>query len=91
VQGLLKGFDQTVNLILNDAHERVYSANSGVELVPLGLYIIRGDNVYVLSKAQAHNLLYICSGMIGEMDIDLDQRLDFANIKAPPLGPIWTQ
>lgn len=44
-QGKLKGFDQTVNVILNESHERVYSTSSGVEEVPLGLYIIRGDNM----------------------------------------------
>ncbi len=44
-QGTLKGFDQTINLVLDECHERVYSANAGVEQVILGLYIIRGDNV----------------------------------------------
>lgn len=46
-QGTLKGYDQAINLVLDDSHERVYSSNAGVEQVPLGLYIIRGDNVYV--------------------------------------------
>jgi hypothetical protein len=45
VQGFLRGFDQTVNLILDECHERVFSPNAGVEQVVLGLYIIRGDNV----------------------------------------------
>ena len=31
--GTLKGFDQTVNLILDDTHERVFSPNNGVEQV----------------------------------------------------------
>ena len=44
-QGTLKGFDQTVNLILDESHERVFSSGSGVEQVMLGLYIIRGDNM----------------------------------------------
>ena len=44
-QGTLKGFDQTVNIVLEGSHERVYSASSGVEQVQLGLYIIRGDNM----------------------------------------------
>ncbi len=47
LKGTLKGFDQTVNVILSGSHERVYSTGSGVELVQLGLYIIRGDNMYV--------------------------------------------
>ncbi len=45
VQGTLKGFDQTINLIMDECHERVYTATAGVEQVPLGLYIVRGDNV----------------------------------------------
>ena len=44
-QGMLKGFDQTINLILDESHERVYSSGQGVEQVILGLYIVRGDNV----------------------------------------------
>ena len=44
-QGTLKGFDQTINLILDDSYERVYSASAGVEQVILGLYIVRGDSV----------------------------------------------
>jgi len=46
-QGTLKGFDQTINLILDESHERVYSTTQGVEQVVLGLHIIRGDNVSV--------------------------------------------
>lgn len=45
LQGTLKGFDQTINLILDESHERVYSNTQGVEQVVLGLYIIRGDNM----------------------------------------------
>jgi len=45
LQGTLKGFDQTVNIILDESHERVFSSGSGVEQVLLGLYIIRGDNM----------------------------------------------
>lgn len=44
---MLKGFDQTTNIILQDCHERVFSPTAGVEQVPLGLYIIRGDNMWV--------------------------------------------
>ena len=44
-QGTLKGFDQVINLILDESHERVYNTVTGVDQVILGLYIIRGDNV----------------------------------------------
>lgn len=44
-QGRLRGFDQTTNVILEECHERVFTEHAGVEQVPLGLYIIRGDNM----------------------------------------------
>ncbi|CAB4031684.1 U6 snRNA-associated Sm LSm8 [Paramuricea clavata] len=72
IVGLLKGFDQTINLILDESHERVFSSTSGVEQVVLGLYIIRGDNIAV----------------IGEIDDDTDSSLDMANIRADPLNPV---
>jgi U6 snRNA-associated Sm-like protein LSm8 len=46
-QGTLKGFDQAVNVILAGCHERVFSETEGVDRVPLGLYLIRGDNMQV--------------------------------------------
>ncbi|KAK6175958.1 hypothetical protein SNE40_014330 [Patella caerulea] len=72
IVGTLKGFDQTINLVLDESHERVYSAGQGVEQVILGLYIIRGDNIAV----------------IGELDDDTDHGLDFQNIKADPLNAV---
>ena len=44
------GHDQVQNLILNDAHERVYSPDAPVEQAPLGLYVIRGDNICVIGE-----------------------------------------
>lgn len=44
-QGALRGYDQATNLILADCQERVFSTKSGVEVLALGLYLIRGDNV----------------------------------------------
>ncbi|CDW53729.1 LSM domain containing protein [Trichuris trichiura] len=73
VNGNLKGFDQTINLVLDEACERVYSKDQGIEQVQLGLYIIRGDNVAI----------------IGEMDEEMDRRLDLTNTRADPLMPIW--
>nr|ABM55599.1 U6 snRNA-associated Sm-like protein [Maconellicoccus hirsutus] len=70
--GTLKGFDQTLNVILDDSHERVYSTNQGVEQVVLGLHIIRGDNVVI----------------VGEIDETIDSRTDFSKIRAEPLPSI---
>jgi len=72
IVGILRGYDQTTNLILQDCHERVYSTKAPVEQIPLGLYLIRGDNIAV----------------IGEQDEDVDAALDFDTIRAPPLKPI---
>nr|CAD7430718.1 unnamed protein product [Timema monikensis] len=71
-QGTLKGFDQTINLILDESHERVYSTTQGVEQVVLGLHIIRGDNIAV----------------VGELDDNMDSRLDLSSIRAEPLNSV---
>ena len=49
IVGRLKGFDQTTNVILDECLERVFSSAAGVDQVQLGLYIVRGDNMCVLS------------------------------------------
>lgn len=48
--GTLIGNDQVQNLILSDATERVYSPDADVEEVPLGLYLIRGDNLCLVGE-----------------------------------------
>ena len=55
-----QGFDQLINLVLEDAHERVYSENAGVEQIPLGLYIIRGENVYVCPPIRTESIITPC-------------------------------
>lgn len=46
-QGMLKGTDVHTNIILSNAVERLFSVDEGVEMVPLGLYLIRGENMFV--------------------------------------------
>ncbi|KAG2485189.1 hypothetical protein HYH03_016078 [Edaphochlamys debaryana] len=71
--GLLRGYDQTTNLLLQECQERVYSTKSGVQVIQNpGIYCIRGDNVAV----------------VGEVDEEADAQLDLAATKAPPLAPI---
>ncbi|GLJ34669.1 hypothetical protein SUGI_0697360 [Cryptomeria japonica] len=53
IVGILRGFDQATNLILDESHERVYSTTAGVEQLVLGLYIIRGDNISVSTSTKA--------------------------------------
>ncbi|OTF75872.1 Lsm1-like protein [Euroglyphus maynei] len=74
IVGTLKGFDQTINIIMEECHERVYSVSAGVEQVFLGLYIIRGDNVYV--------------AVVGEIDEELDKKVNYSIIRAEPLNPV---
>ncbi|KAI8366244.1 hypothetical protein BD560DRAFT_401070 [Blakeslea trispora] len=66
--GKLIGTDQTSNIILQHCSERVFSAE-GTEIVPLGLFLLRGDNV--------------CT--IGEVDAEKEEAIDFAEIRADPL------
>ena len=49
ILGDLVGHDQLQNLILNDAKERIYSNVSSPEILDLGLYVIRGDNVCMIA------------------------------------------
>ncbi|KAL7419649.1 U4/U6-U5 snRNP complex subunit LSM8 [Cryptotrichosporon argae] len=72
IVGRLKGNDNHCNLILSDCVEREYSIDQGVEMVPLGLYMIKGDNVAV----------------IAEIDEDKDATLDYGEIRAEPLGEV---
>jgi U6 snRNA-associated Sm-like protein LSm8 len=43
MQGTLVGFDQRSNVVLSESVERIYSMDEGVEEVPLGLYLVKGD------------------------------------------------
>lgn len=72
IVGILRGFDQATNLILDECHERVYSLDAGVEQVVLGLYIIRGDNIAV----------------VGELDEDVELTLDLTTVRAEPIKPV---
>ncbi|SAM01187.1 hypothetical protein [Absidia glauca] len=69
--GTLRGTDQTSNVILEKCQERVFSA-TGTEENPLGLYLIRGDN--------------ICT--VGLLDTEKEEEMDITQIKAEPLGPL---
>nr|ODN85202.1 U6 snRNA-associated Sm-like protein LSm8 [Cryptococcus depauperatus CBS 7841]ODO02494.1 U6 snRNA-associated Sm-like protein LSm8 [Cryptococcus depauperatus CBS 7855] len=72
IVGKLKGYDQRTNLILADSVEREYSAEQGVEMVPLGLYVIKGDNV----------------ALVAEIDEEKDSTINYSEILAEPLPEI---
>ena len=43
--GVLRGADQLLNLVLQDAVDVVYSTDEAPDLVPSGVLVLRGDNV----------------------------------------------
>ncbi len=49
IRGILKSFDQHLNLVLEEAEEIV----EGQEPKKLGILIIRGDNVVLISPTEA--------------------------------------
>ena len=70
--GKLRGFDQTINIILEHSYERIFSLNCGVVRSELGLYMIRGDNISI----------------IGELDEEEDAARDLDAVRAEPLHPV---
>lgn len=64
--GLMRGFDQVCNAILEQCIERVFAKDRGVQKIPLGLYVIRGDNIAV----------------IGDLDHERDKLIDWSTVKA---------
>ncbi|KAG5646763.1 hypothetical protein DXG03_002449 [Asterophora parasitica] len=72
IVGTMAGYDQKSNVVLSDSKERVYSPDEGVEEIPLGLYLVKGDMVV----------------LIGEIDDALDSAVDLATIRAEPIPPI---
>ncbi|XP_040822275.1 U6 snRNA-associated Sm-like protein LSm8 [Ochotona curzoniae] len=72
IVGTLKGFDQTINLILDKSYEPVFSSSQGAEPVVLGLYFVRGDNVAV----------------VGEIDEETGSALDLGNTPAEPQNSV---
>jgi len=47
--GILKSFDQSMNIVVKNCYEKVYTTE-GVKFVEIGMYFIRGDNVSIVSE-----------------------------------------
>ena len=52
----MAGFDQKSNVVLSESKERVYSPDEGVEEIPLGLYLVKGDQMYVQPPYFLHSM-----------------------------------
>lgn len=50
VVGKLLGFDQVSNLVLSECVERIFRADAGVDVVSLGVFVLRGDNVAAVGE-----------------------------------------
>jgi len=70
--GILAGWDQKSNIVLSDCIERRFSMEEGVEETPLGLYLVKGDQICTL----------------GEIDQALDEKTPWSEIRAEPLPHI---
>jgi len=71
--GNLLSYDQMTNLVLGQATERVIRTHDDEEPseeVPLGLYLVRGDNV--------------C--LVGLVDEQLDESIDWTKVKGAAIG-----
>jgi len=71
-QGILKGFDQTINLILMDCQERVFYPDAAPELHQLGLYLLRGENI----------------ATVGQVDTDKESEIDLDSLRGEQLKPV---
>ncbi|TDL22788.1 Sm-like ribonucleo protein [Rickenella mellea] len=69
IVGVLSGFDQRSDVVLSESKERIYSIDEGVEEVPLGLYLVKGDQIM----------------LIGELDDAVDTAVDLSTIRADPM------
>jgi small nuclear ribonucleoprotein (snRNP)-like protein len=107
--GMLRGIDSVNNLVLENSHERTFHADRGMEMEPMGLYLVRGDSLCVhwLSLPSfpptlprpCFLLCRVCfaplapltllfpplscahSGIIGEIDEELDASVDWDAVR----------
>ncbi|KAF9390313.1 N(alpha)-acetyltransferase 38, NatC auxiliary [Podila verticillata] len=70
--GTFLGYDQAMNVILSDTHERIFSSTEPMKSVPIGVYVIRGETIAI----------------IGELDEELDEAADYENMRTEPLDPL---
>jgi U6 snRNA-associated Sm-like protein LSm8 len=87
---VLAGFDQKSNVVLSDCKERVYSTEEGVEEIPLGLYLVKGETMCALPPPliviSFISLNHSC--LVGEIDEETDKSVDLSAIRAEPIPPI---
>lgn len=69
IVGTLEGSDSVGSVILSGSTERIFSPDEGIEQIPLGLYVLRGDS--------------IC--LVGPLDVEKDKAMDLSKVMAEPI------
>ena len=54
--GTLKGYDQVCNVIVAQSSERVFDPKSPTQMIPLGVDVIRGDNIAVIGMIDGDSI-----------------------------------
>eukprot|EP01035_Chromulina_nebulosa_P019017 gene19017-24837_t len=83
--GILRSFDHFINLILENALERVICEDKYCD-IPLGLYIVRGDNIVLLGeiddiKELSSKMQQISLEELSQLQEQVSSKLDW-NIEA---------
>ena len=67
--GMLRSFDQFANVVLEDAVERIVVDKRFAD-VPLGLYVIRGENVVLLGPIDYDKEKYTTETLLTEAPVE---------------------
>merc|ERR1712061_943984 len=68
IVGILCGFDQMTNIVIKQCHERIYQPKNAVEMIELGVLVVRGDNIAI----------------IGDLDHELETNNDLSKMYQKP-------
>lgn len=74
-----------MNVILSNSHERIFSRDEPVVVNQLGLYIIRGENVYGFSIGLFFDRR---RAVVGQIEEELDGQIEYEALMAEPLPHI---
>ncbi|KAF1992711.1 hypothetical protein P154DRAFT_528261 [Amniculicola lignicola CBS 123094] len=73
IVGTLISCDNQMNLVLEDAYDRIIRSESSAEpseIRPFGIYLVRGDNV----------------ALCGRVDEEMDKTIDWTRVRGEPIG-----
>lgn len=80
IVGVLEGYDSNGTIIMSSCVERLFSEDAPVEEVPLGVYVVRGDSMYVQNDLR--------SALIGPIDLAKDRAMPLASLVAAPIPAV---